>query len=363
MTDEVQVTGPPKITYAPVELHGDVRVMLRKGFYDAFGRGEFSVVMQTSVRFDRGPDSILRALMEVLPNAQGYQLAVNGREERNFDALIRGEGWWILVDAFVNGAMFDIGAPLESAREIERLLQENFNTREVPRSRTRVRISTKEEWTERTFDDVTWDGVANHYAPGTRRALSRLVCLSAEEVRRAGGRIVILYGQPGTGKSWAVRALLSAWKGWAEAVIILDPERFLGDPHYFLQLCEAGSGRSTRVLVLEDADEVVERQGTRSMGLARMLNMADGIVGSLQDSILLVTTNALPAQLDQALLRPGRCLATIGFDVLDPFTANGLLGENAHVDQPVSLAEVYRRKGRSIFIEADSMLPLTGTYL
>ncbi len=363
MTEDNEVAAPPTIMYAPVELHGDVRVMLRKGFYDAFGRGEFSVVMRTSVRFDRGPDSILDALMEVLPNAQGYQLTVSGHEERNFDALIRGEGWWMLVDASVNGAWFDIGAPLERAREFVKILQENFNTREVPRSRTRVRVSTKEDWSDRTFDDVTWDAVADHYAPGTREALGRLVALSADEIHEAGGRIVVLHGQPGTGKSWAVRALLSAWKSWAEGVIILDPERFLGDPHYFLQLSEAGSGRSTRVLVLEDADEVVERQGTRPMGLARMLNMADGIVGSLQDSILLVTTNAPPARLDQALLRPGRCLATIGFDVLDPLTANGLLGDDAHVDQPVSLAEVYRRKGRTIFIEADSMLPLTGTYL
>ncbi len=46
----------------------------------------------------------------------------------------------------------------------------------------------------------------------------------------AAGKLILWHGPPGTGKTWALRAILREWRGWAEAHYILDPENFFSNP-------------------------------------------------------------------------------------------------------------------------------------
>jgi ATPase family associated with various cellular activities (AAA) len=353
------------IEFAPLDYHQDSTTMLKKGFFDALGRGDFRNVARVNVQFG-ADETILVRLSEVLPHV-ALRLVMSVANERVFDLLMRGEDWWGLVDAGVGYARIDIGAAsLEKALGIGHLLEEKLDTRVAPTGITQVRVFTKEETSSCTYTDVAWSNIAHNYPPGTRDAMDQLVVLSCSEVKSAGGRIIVLHGPPGTGKTWAVRSLLTQWKSWAEGAIVLDPEILIDDPMYMLTVSRGGAGGSSRVMVIEDADQILEKRGTRPMSLSRLLNLTDGVVGASNDSLILMTTNSAPSVLDSALLRPGRCLASIEFGLFDEAAARQRLGANSSVEGPVTLAEIYGLLGETTKIESRlgrSLPCFLGTYL
>src|SRR5688500_18604668 len=80
------------------------------------------------------------------------------------------------------------------------------------------------------LDVRAWLDVRQHYPDDVRRGLDALIA-HAPDVESAQ-RLILWHGVPGTGKTSAVRALLHAWRGWAEAVVITDPDTLLKDGRY-----------------------------------------------------------------------------------------------------------------------------------
>ncbi len=358
-----QRSSPP-IDFAPVDIHQSSVSMLRKGFFDALGRGDFRFVAHVMVHFGTNEEPVFHQFADLLPGYECLGMVATSDNHRVFDMLMRGTDWWGLVDASTGYAVFDIGAvSLERATEICQLLAAKLDTRTVPVDVTNIRVLTKEDTTSCTYRDVAWGEVADNYPACTRKAMGELIGLSGTQVRGAGGRIVVLHGPPGTGKTWAVRALLSTWKEWSEGAVVLDPEVLFEDPMYMLRVSHSRAGKSSRVIVIEDADQIVERQGTRPMSISRLLNITDGVVGASNDSLLLITTNAAPAELDRALLRPGRCLATVEFSLFDTHAARRRLGAGHEVNGPLTIAEIYQRLGTTIKIESEFDPLSFGLYL
>ncbi len=355
---------PLHIEYAPVDFEQSSVSIIRKGFFDAFGRGEFQHVALVAIHFGATDEPILHRLNEVLPDVEVLRVVARSENQRNFDMLMRGAEWWGMVDAGPGFARFEIGAPsLERATEICGLLAEKFETRGVAEGLTELRVCTLGDTGSCDFRDVDWNEIEGNYPNETRRAMGQLIGMSSDDVRSAGGRVVILHGPPGTGKTWAMRALLTSWKSWAEGAVVLDPEVLFDDPMYMLRVSRSGVGKSSRVVVIEDADHIVERQGTRPMSISRLLNITDGVVGAANNSILLITTNSAPEELDRALLRPGRCLATVEFSPFDARAAQARLGAHHVVNGPLTLAEIYQRLGSTIKIESQSGSRSWGRYL
>lgn len=126
------------------------------------------------------------------------------------------------------------------------------------------------------------------------------------------GRLVLLEGPPGTGKTRFVKGLMSA----CGLPTLLLPAKHIG-------LVEEGSvlgcirawsvearvdvARRGVLLVIEDADSVlVPRQSDNMSALSALLNASDGLLGEVADLRVVVTTNAKKAEVDTALLREGR---------------------------------------------------------
>jgi len=105
--------------------------------------------------------------------------------------------------------------------------------------------------------------------------------------------------------------------------------------------------RHHRCLVLEDADHYPTAQKGKGVGPAfsRLLNAAGGLIG--QDRlIVLITTNLPEPLLQSAMVHPGRCLASIQFDLFEPDDARTWLGgTGSALAARVSLAERYERRG------------------
>ena len=193
----------------------------------------------------------------------------------------------------------------------------------------------------------TFAEIAANYSARVRSALARLTEMQAPDA----GRLILWRGEPGTGKSHALRALARAWAPWCSAHFIMDPDELLGrGGAYMLDVLtwQDGDDDRWRVLILEDAGELIaaDARAVAGQALSRLLNVADGLIGQGMRTLLLITTNEPVRRLHPAARRPGRCLADIEFTALSPVEANRWLearGRRDRVDRPTTLAELFGR--------------------
>jgi len=191
--------------------------------------------------------------------------------------------------------------------------------------------------------------IAGNYPPAV---IEQLVALSDVEPPPAG-RVILWRGEPGTGKSYALRALTRGWRDWCSAHYVLDPDALLGrDGEYLLGLLAWRDDEDAeekpdrwRLLVLEDAGELVRGTGDSSRAIAALLNLTDGILGQGTRTIVLITTNEPTPALHPALRRPGRCLADLEFARFSVDEGNQWLDENGserRVEAAHTLAELFQ---------------------
>jgi ATPase family associated with various cellular activities (AAA) len=189
--------------------------------------------------------------------------------------------------------------------------------------------------------------------------------------RRSGdglpGRLALWHGPPGTGKTWALRALGREWSDWCDLHYITDPERLLGgDTAYMLTVLASRSepldldldddevepdaqedaDERWRLLILEDAGELLGVSAPTEVGrgFARLLNIADGLLGQGTRALILVTTNEPLGRLHPAALRPGRAMAALEFAPMPVAEANAWLaarGSGRQIDSSATIAELH----------------------
>ena len=225
---------------------------------------------------------------------------------------------------------------------------------------------TKEE----TITVPSWEKIAEHYTGPTRAQLDELMALSPSDGVVGPGRIVLLTGPPGVGKTSAIKTLARAWGEWNVFEAVQFPERMFGDPDFLAEVTERPSPRALnpkddrtfRTLVIEDVDHFVGMD-SRSGGepaIGRLLNIADGWTGN--DGLLIVLSANLPSsRMQPAITRPGRCLADIEFGLLKPKEAKRILGEGAPMPRvDLSLADVFRLRVGSAVSKAKEVNDVTG---
>ena len=194
--------------------------------------------------------------------------------------------------------------------------------------------------------------IADNYTPDVVEAFNHIVA----DIQSFDpcGRLSMFDGPPGSGKTFLTRGLLDAAK---DAIFVMIPPSMvpeLSGPSLINALIdnkENRSGSATTVLVVEDADACLVARGPDNMGaISSLLNMADGMMGSMLNLRILCTTNAGHLKneddLDVALLRPGRLCRRVRVGALPPEQAEAvytrLTGKQKPFDQPMSVAEVYR---------------------
>lgn len=122
------------------------------------------------------------------------------------------------------------------------------------------------------------------------------------------GKITILSGPPGTGKTFLIRALIGEI-GKRCSFVIVPPSlvQKLGEPDMLPALLEHKNEKKPMVLILEDADILVKERMKDSIdAISAALNMGDGILGDVCNIRLLITTNQPITEVDPAMKRPGR---------------------------------------------------------
>jgi len=185
---------------------------------------------------------------------------------------------------------------------------------------------------EELANDVLRDRAYPEIKGGVRSFVARY--LDAPET------VLVLQGPPGTGKTRLVRAILgemSRRKGEPAQALYTGDMRALASDEIFARFI---TGRHD-AFVVEDADHLLKPRTDGNEHLHRFLTIADGVVRSQGRKIIFSTNLPNVGDLDDALIRPGRCFARIHVRTLTSVEAQALADEIAAGDaEKLALASV-----------------------
>lgn len=165
--------------------------------------------------------------------------------------------------------------------------------------------------------------------------------------------LFLFHGEPGTGKTYYIRCLLSKLVDGDKFIIYIPPGMvsYITSPEMITYLSEMIALRRLDnkrcIILLEDADPLlISRNGgnDRSEGITNLLNMTDGLLNDMLDIQVIATFNTNLTNLDTALLRPERLTARKEFKRLTREDSNKLIKHlkiNKVINEPKTLAEIY----------------------
>jgi hypothetical protein len=155
-------------------------------------------------------------------------------------------------------------------------------------------------------------------------ALNESVAAFIEGYLAAPETILIVQGPPGTGKTRLVRAILGALsrrKSGRGSVLYTADRRALENDRIFMEFLT----EEHDAFVVEDADHILASRTNGNLDMHRFLAIADGIVRAQGRKILFTTNLPNVGDIDEALLRPGRCFANVRTRALSRSEAEGLV--------------------------------------
>jgi hypothetical protein len=148
------------------------------------------------------------------------------------------------------------------------------------------------------------------------------------------GRLVLLDGPPGTGKTHLILGLMNACPSCTFVYVFPHVFGALSSPSLLPVMVDATQEYGRLVLVIEDADDIIAPRALDNSHLVSfLLNLCDGILGRALDIHVIATTNAARVEVDKALERKRRLHAHLHVAALSADVATTrlrqLIGDSA----------------------------------
>jgi SpoVK/Ycf46/Vps4 family AAA+-type ATPase len=187
---------------------------------------------------------------------------------------------------------------------------------------------------EEIANDVLFDRAYPEIQGGVRDFIRRF--LDAPET------VLVLQGPPGSGKTRLIRAILgeiSRRKGKQAQALYTGDMKALASDEIFVKFITGEED----AFVVEDADHLLKPRADGNDHMHRFLTIADGVVRAQGRKIIFSTNLPNVGDLDEALIRPGRCFARTHVRSLTAEEARLLAEEIAAGD-----ADKSRRAGEAL---------------
>ena len=179
--------------------------------------------------------------------------------------------------------------------------------------------------------------------------------------------LLILHGDKGTGKSTYIRHLISINPEKKFVYISANLVSILSEPSFsaFLMTLQ------NHIIILEDCEEAIKDRKTNgtSAAVSLLLNLTDGLLSDGLGLKFICTFNDDVKNIDDALLRKGRCVSKYEFKNLCLEKTNVLLSElykeawengeyerEPITDKPLSLANIYKFYDKSYEKERKNLI-------
>lgn len=157
--------------------------------------------------------------------------------------------------------------------------------------------------------------------------------------------LFLFYGEAGTGKSSAIRHLISSVD---RPVVFIPPQMIncLSNPEFTELVTNSLKGS---ILVIEDAEKALMKRESQdgffnSELVSSVLNLTDGLYADLAQTAIIATYNCDRNLIDPALLRKGRLRSEYHFQKLSVERSQKLMDKQGHdviVEDPMTLADIF----------------------
>lgn len=184
-----------------------------------------------------------------------------------------------------------------------------------------------------------------HYNDDFPPVHERLISLLGQPKSKG---LILLHGEPGTGKTTYIKYLSSLVK---KDMLILPPymTNYLTSPEIIPFLLD----NKESILIIEDAERILQAReaGGDTNSVSNILNLTDGLLADCMHIQVIATFNAGKHMLDKALLRKGRLMVDYAFGKLAPHKANELLahlGLEHRTSEPMTLADIFNIEEQTV---------------
>lgn len=196
-----------------------------------------------------------------------------------------------------------------------------------------------------------------HYGEGFEDFHNKLLLRLNEETKG----LVLLHGEPGTGKTQYIRILLDRLGAIGKSVLYVPPSfsTQLTEPNMieFISSWIVDEDKDC-ILLIEDAEPLLEIRGNdgRTTGISNLLNITDGLLNDILGLTVIATFNTEISKIDPAVLRPSRLIARKEFGKISELTAYELskaldMPVPDDIEYPATLAEFYTsKKAKNVLI-------------
>jgi ATPase family associated with various cellular activities (AAA) len=163
-----------------------------------------------------------------------------------------------------------------------------------------------------------------------------------DEYIDSDANVLILIGPPGTGKTSFIKNLI--YRSKADAKVAYDPKVMMDDGFFAGFIAD-----DTRFLVMEDADEFLQARSEGNTMMHKFLNLSDGLISAADKKLVFSTNLENVSDIDEALMRPGRCFDVLEFralnrdEALDVHEEIGLTTDLADGNK-FTLAEIFSKQ-------------------